>query len=159
MTDMATGSDVTKCHVTPKGFLGSEHACATGNCAISALVGPFHRKWLIKYHPYDFPGNWSHVTGRALVVLSRTSTSYNHIIFYELSLSRHFICISFYNSTYFSSTFSISFHYSTYFLPYSPYHFTIQLAFLPYFPYLFTIKLTFPPYFPNLFTIQLTFLP
>jgi hypothetical protein len=22
MTDMATGSDVTKCHVTPKGFLG-----------------------------------------------------------------------------------------------------------------------------------------
>ena len=46
MTDIATGCDVIKRHVTPKGFpwKGGMRACATGNCAIFALVGPFHRK-------------------------------------------------------------------------------------------------------------------
>ena len=46
MTDMATGCDVSKRHVTPKGFLwkGGVRACATESCAIFALVGPFHRR-------------------------------------------------------------------------------------------------------------------
>jgi hypothetical protein len=37
MTDMATGCD------GPKGALGRV-GCASGSCAQSALVGPFHRK-------------------------------------------------------------------------------------------------------------------
>jgi hypothetical protein len=32
-----------ECHVTLKEWKGC--ACATGSCAISALVGPFHWKW------------------------------------------------------------------------------------------------------------------
>ena len=47
MTDMATGCDVIKRHLTPKRFpwKGGVRACATENCAISTLLWPFHRKW------------------------------------------------------------------------------------------------------------------
>ena len=47
MTDMATGCDVIKLHVTSKEFRwkGGVLACATRSCAISAQVGPFNRKW------------------------------------------------------------------------------------------------------------------
>ena len=46
MTDMATGCDVIKLHVTSKEFRwkGGVLACATRSCAISAQVGPFNRK-------------------------------------------------------------------------------------------------------------------
>ena len=36
--------EVTKCHGTPSRFTWL-CACATGSCAISALVGPFYQKW------------------------------------------------------------------------------------------------------------------
>ena len=113
---MATGSD--RWSRDPEG--GDPErvcACATGNCAISALVGPFHRKWCHQTSPRrDFLG-WgarihnrklrnirsnvtrrsspgSHVIGSALGVFSRTSASYlsfsNPFTGY-LPLSRHFI--------------------------------------------------------------------
>ena len=52
-----TGSDVIKCHVTPKRFpwKGGVRACATGSCAIFALVGTFHRKW---YHQTSRDPSW-----------------------------------------------------------------------------------------------------
>ena len=68
MTDMATGNDVT-----PKGgSLGRVRAYATRSCAISALVGPFHRTW---HHPWGFP--WT-IPIKDLGVLSRTSVSCAH---------------------------------------------------------------------------------
>jgi len=55
-SSMATGCDVIKRHVTPKRFRwkGGVRACATGSCAISALVGPFHRKRSYQTSPDPF---------------------------------------------------------------------------------------------------------
>ena len=93
-------------------------ASATGSYTISAIVGPFHRKWrhqtspdplgatlgrvvcthaepeAVQYPIKRFPKGfrwkiWEHACtiASAICVLSRTSGSYNLIIFYELALS------------------------------------------------------------------------
>ena len=36
-----------------RGSLGKVHACATGSCAVSTLVGPFYWKW--RYQTFHFP--------------------------------------------------------------------------------------------------------
>jgi hypothetical protein len=72
----------------PEGVsLGRVHVWATGSCAISALVGPFDRKWRHQTSP-------ACATGSALCVLSRTSASYlSFSIPFTgyLPLSNHFI--------------------------------------------------------------------
>ena len=88
-SSMATGCDVS--HVTPRGFHWEDgvRACAIGSCEISALVGPFHRKWRHQTTPEGgSPRTVSHVIGSGLGVWSYLfSKSYNIIIFYELALS------------------------------------------------------------------------
>jgi hypothetical protein len=85
---------VIKRHVTPKWFpwRGGVRACATGSCAISTLLWPFHRKWRHQTSRDPECFHWKSpvcacAIGSALGVLSRTSGSYNLIIFYELALS------------------------------------------------------------------------
>ena len=57
-------------------------ACATASCSISALLGPFNRKWRHQMSPVGLPleleVTWPDVL---LGVVSRTSGSYNLIIF------------------------------------------------------------------------------
>jgi hypothetical protein len=92
MTDMTTGSDVTECYVTLKGLPWK----GARNIRPSGVFSPEMTSSNVTHRAS--PGTESHVTGSALVVLSRKSASYNLMIFYELApfsgflpLSRHFI--------------------------------------------------------------------
>ena len=71
------------------GSLGRVRARATRNCTISALVGPLHRKWRNQVSsvglPLELEVTWPE--GPLWKVLSRTSASYNLIIFYEIAFS------------------------------------------------------------------------
>ena len=78
MTDMTTGSDVTEGYVTLKGLPWK----GARNIRPSGVFSPEMTSSNVTHR--DSPGTGSHVTGSALVVLSRTSASYNIIIFYEL---------------------------------------------------------------------------
>ena len=67
----------------PEGVsIGRVCACATASCSISALLGPFNRKWRHQMSPVGLPleleVTWPDVL---LGVVSRTSGSYNLIIF------------------------------------------------------------------------------
>jgi hypothetical protein len=79
MTDMTTGSDVTEGCVTLKGlpWKGARNICPSG------VFSPEMTSSNVTHRAS--PGTGCHVTGSALVVLSRTSASYNLIIFYELA--------------------------------------------------------------------------
>jgi hypothetical protein len=78
MTDMTTGSDVTEGYVTLKGLPWKD----ARNIRLSGVFSPEMTSSNVTHRAS--PGTGSHVTGSALVVLSRTSASYNIIIFYEL---------------------------------------------------------------------------
>jgi hypothetical protein len=80
MTDMTTGSDVTECYVTLKGLSWK----GVRNIRPSGVFSPEMTSSNVTHRAS--PGTGSHVTGSALIVLSRTSASYNLIIFYELAV-------------------------------------------------------------------------
>ena len=89
-SNMATGYDVTECHVTRRGSL-------EGYAHVHPEVAQYPPQWglftgndVIKRHPQGFPWKiWERecATGSVIGVLSRTSASYNLIICYELALS------------------------------------------------------------------------
>ena len=76
---MTTGSDVTECYVTLKSLPWK----GARNIRPSGVFSPEMTSSNVTHRAS--PGTGSHVTGSALVVLSRTSASYNLIIFYELA--------------------------------------------------------------------------
>jgi hypothetical protein len=132
MIDMATGSD-------RRGSIVRVRACATGSCAISALVGSFHRKWRHQ--------TWPRRASPGLNQWYDVIKTFNFPVFFQtpaFELQRYlcffhiFHIFSLFNLLFFHifhifSQFNLPFFHIVHifslfnllFFPYCPYHFTI----------------------------------